>query len=404
MSVRQTIEIHGQPVTYHMMGEGPPVLLVHGITSSSRTWKSVMPRLSENHTVIAPDLLGHGRSSKPQGDYSLGAYASGMRDLLVALDVPKATVVGHSLGGGIAMQFGYQFPDRVARLVLVDTGGIGREVNPALRAAALPGAELVLPLLFSPTLHDAGLKVRNFLAGIGLHGSADVEGVAEGFASLTEADARRAFVNTVRSVIDPSGQRVSAADRLYLTRDIPSLIIWGDRTAVGIGGGVCQVSTTAFRAAFLGGFPIEERWNHGYVVGRYGQPGLDATIYTPTVDFKFRNTTDHHIIIKSVMDEVKGTLTFNFYGTKPDWNVEVTGPEILKESPPPAPIYQTDASLAEGEVRQVEYAKNGMDVAWRRVIRDSAGQVLTDEVLESSYTPWAAYFLVGPGAAPAANG
>ena len=183
-----------------------------------------------------------------------------------------------------------------------------------------------------------------------------------------------------------------------------SLIIWGDRTAVGIGGGVCQVSTTAFRAAYYGGFPIEERWNHGYVVGWYGQPGLDATIYTPTVDFKFRNTTDHHIIIKSVMDEVKGTLTFNFYGTKPDWNVEVTGPEILKESPPPAPIYQTDASLAEGEVRQVEYAKNGMDVAWRRVIRDSAGQVLNDEVLESSYTPWAAYFLVGPNAAPAASG
>ncbi|MCB0831164.1 MAG: alpha/beta fold hydrolase, partial [Solirubrobacterales bacterium] len=181
---------------------------------------------------IAPDLLGHGRSSKPHGDYSLGAYASGMRDLLVALDVPKATVVGHSLGGGIAMQFGYQFPDRVARLVLVDTGGIGPEVNPALRAAALPGAEFVLPLLFSPTLHDAGLKVRNFFAGIGLHGNADVEGVAEGFASLTEADARRAFINTVRSVIDPSGQRVSAADRLYLTRDIPSLIIWGDRDRI----------------------------------------------------------------------------------------------------------------------------------------------------------------------------
>jgi pimeloyl-ACP methyl ester carboxylesterase len=232
MTVRQTIEIHGQPVTYHRMGSGPPVLLVHGITSSSRTWKSVMPRLAEKYTVIAPDLLGHGRSSKPQGDYSLGAYASGMRDLLVALDVPKATVVGHSLGGGIAMQFGYQFPDRISRLVLVDTGGIGREVTPALRAATLPGAEYVLPLLFTPTLHDAGLKVRNFLAGFGLRGSADVEGVAEGFASLTEADARRAFVHTVRSVIDPTGQRVSAADRLYLTADIPSMIIWGDHDRI----------------------------------------------------------------------------------------------------------------------------------------------------------------------------
>lgn len=232
MAVRETIEIHGQPVTFHRMGEGPPVLLVHGITSSSRTWKSVMPRLAEKYTVIAPDLLGHGRSAKPQGDYSLGGYASGVRDLLIALDVPKTTVVGHSLGGGIAMQFGYQFPDRISRLVLVDSGGIGREVNPALRAAALPGAEFVLPLLFTPTLHDAGLKVRNFLAGIGLHGSADVEGVAEGFASLTEADARRAFVHTVRSVIDPTGQRVSAADRLYLTREIPSMIVWGERDRI----------------------------------------------------------------------------------------------------------------------------------------------------------------------------
>lgn len=232
MAIRQTIEIHGQPVTYHRMGEGPPLLLVHGITSSSRTWKSVMPRLAEKHTVIAPDLLGHGRSAKPHGDYSLGAYASGMRDLMIALDVPKATVVGHSLGGGIAMQFAYQFPDRISRLVLVDTGGIGKEVNPALRAAALPGAEYVLPVLFSPTLHDAGLKVRNVLSSLGLRGSADVAGVAEGFASLRESDARRAFLHTVRSVIDPTGQRVSGADRLYLTREIPSLIIWGDRDRI----------------------------------------------------------------------------------------------------------------------------------------------------------------------------
>jgi len=191
-----------------------------------------MPRLAESHTVIAPDLLGHGRSAKPQGDYSLGAYASGIRDLLVALDVPRATVVGHSLGGGIAMQFAYQFPERVGRMVLVDSGGIGREVNPILRAAALPGAEFVLPVMFSPTLHDGAVRLRGLLAKIGLQPNADVEGVSEGFASLTEADARRAFLNTVRSVIDVSGQRVSAEDRLYLAGDVPSMIIWGENDRI----------------------------------------------------------------------------------------------------------------------------------------------------------------------------
>jgi len=211
-----------------MMGEGPPILLIHGITSSSRTWKRVMPRLAEDHTVIAPDLLGHGRSAKPPGDYSLGAYASGIRDLLVALEIPRSTVVGHSLGGGIAMQFAYQFPERVGRLVLVDSGGIGREVSPILRAAALPGAEFVLPVMFSPILHDGVLKLRSLLGRIGLHPNADIEGVSEGFASLTEADARRAFLDTVRSVIDVGGQRVSAEDRLYLASDVPSMVIWGE--------------------------------------------------------------------------------------------------------------------------------------------------------------------------------
>ena len=232
MTPPQTIHIHGQPVTFHMMGDGPPILLIHGITSSSRTWKRVMPRLAETHTVIAPDLLGHGRSAKPQGDYSLGGYASGIRDLLVALEVPRATVVGHSLGGGVAMQFAYQFPERVGRLVLVSSGGIGREVNPILRAAALPGAELVLPLMFSPTLHDAALKVRGLVGRVGLQPNADIEGVSEGFASLTEADARRAFLDTVRSVIDVSGQKVSAADRLYLAGDVPTMVLWGEKDRI----------------------------------------------------------------------------------------------------------------------------------------------------------------------------
>lgn len=228
-SSQQQIELHGHPVTYHRMGAGPAVLLIHGITSSSRTWRTVMPALAEQYTVIAPDLLGHGRSAKPRGDYSLGAYASGLRDLLVALEVPRATVVGHSLGGGVAMQFAYQFPERVERLALVDSGGLGAEVSLVLRAATLPGAEYVLPLMVSSPLRGATAALGSVLGRLGLRANADVQGMAEGFESFRDADARRAFVHTARSVIDPAGQRVEATDRLYLAAHVPSLIVWGDK-------------------------------------------------------------------------------------------------------------------------------------------------------------------------------
>jgi pimeloyl-ACP methyl ester carboxylesterase len=228
-STARQIELHGHPVTYHRVGNGPALLLVHGITSSSRTWRAIMPALAEHYTVIAPDLLGHGRSAKPRGDYSLGAYASGLRDLLVALEIPRATVVGHSLGGGVAMQFAYQFPERVERLVLVDSGGLGAEVSLMLRAATLPGAEYVLPLMVSSPVRGVSALAGSVLGRLGLHASADVRGVAEGFESFRDADARRAFLHTARSVIDPAGQRVDASDRLYLAAHVPSLIVWGDR-------------------------------------------------------------------------------------------------------------------------------------------------------------------------------
>ena len=224
-----TIELHGHPVTYHQAGEGPVLVLLHGITSSSRSWHGVIPHLAETHTVIAPDLLGHGESAKPQGDYSLGAYASGVRDLLAALGHERATVVGHSLGGGIAMQLAYQFPERVERLVLVDSGGLGREVNLLLRSATLPGAEYVLPLLCRPGVRNAAGALGGLLGRVGLRPNNDVRGVAEGFASLGEDDARRAFLHTARAVMDIGGQRVDATDRLYLAAHLPTLIVWGER-------------------------------------------------------------------------------------------------------------------------------------------------------------------------------
>jgi pimeloyl-ACP methyl ester carboxylesterase len=221
-------EIHGQRVSYHRAGSGPALLLVHGITSSSRTWRAVMEPLAEGFDVIAPDLPGHGRSDKPRGDYSLGAYASGLRDLLAFLGVDKVTVAGHSLGGGVAMQFAYQFPERLARLILVDSGGLGEEVSLVLRAATLPGAEYVLPLLFGRVPRTAGRAVGSVLGRLGVEPSANTRGIVEGLDSLGDADARRAFVHTARSVIDPAGQRVDARDRLYLSRDVPTLLVWGE--------------------------------------------------------------------------------------------------------------------------------------------------------------------------------
>jgi pimeloyl-ACP methyl ester carboxylesterase len=205
------------------------ILLIHGITGSSAQWESVMELLEDDYTVIAPDLLGHGESAKPRGDYSLGAYASGLRDLLAWLEMPAATVIGHSLGGGVAMQFAYQFPERCERLGLVSSGGLGREVSVLLRAGTLPGAEFVLPLIAANWSRSLGVAVSDALGKLGLRVGADLAEMGRGYASLIDHEARAAFIHTLRAVIDPGGQRVSAVDRLYLAEEMPSLIVWGSR-------------------------------------------------------------------------------------------------------------------------------------------------------------------------------
>jgi pimeloyl-ACP methyl ester carboxylesterase len=219
-------------VTYRTAGSGPVLLLLHGIANSSQTWEHVAAPLSKRFTLIAPDLLGHGESATPRGDYSLGAHASGVRDLLTALGIEHVTVVGHSLGGGIAMQFAYQFPERCERLVLVSSGGLGREVHLLLRAAALPGADYVLPLLTAGPLVGVGRSLGGLLQRARIAPRGDVEVLARGFASLDNTGSRQAFLHTVRAVIEPSGQRVSAHDRLALASLLPSLIVWGERDSI----------------------------------------------------------------------------------------------------------------------------------------------------------------------------
>ena len=235
MSRRVRVEeltAYGHRLCFRVGGNGPVILLIHGVTGTSRQWEPAMEALAQRYTVVAPDLLGHGESAKPRGDYSLGAYATGVRDLMVALGHRRATVVGHSLGGGIALQFAYQFPERCARLAVVSSGGLGGEVHFLLRAATLPGAELVLPLLAHARLLATGSAVGRTLGRLGLQPGPDLAEFARGYASLASGEARDAFVHTLRAVIDPGGQRVSAADRLHLAEALPSLIVWGGRDPI----------------------------------------------------------------------------------------------------------------------------------------------------------------------------
>ena len=228
---RTHVSIHGHNVGYRMAGEGPAILLIHGIAGSSNAWRFVMPELARRYTVIAPDLIGHGESAKPMGDYSLGAYASGLRDLLQVLGHTQATVVGQSFGGGVAMQLAYQYPDCCERLVLVDSGGLGREVSWLLRFMTLPASEYLMPVLFPSFVREWGNDLSDLLhrRGVRMYRLGEMW---RSYASLTESSNRQSFIRTLRAVIDPGGQTVSAMDRLYLAGEIPTMIVWGDGDSI----------------------------------------------------------------------------------------------------------------------------------------------------------------------------
>jgi pimeloyl-ACP methyl ester carboxylesterase len=224
------VELHGDRIAYRAAGDdrGPEtLLLIHGMAGSSVTWRNVIPKLAGNYRVVAPDLLGHGLSAKPRGDYSLGAFAVWLRDLLDQLGIPRATVVGQSLGGGIAMQFAYQHRDRCDRVVLIGSGGLGPELNWMLRLLSAPGAEFLLPALAPKPVLDAGNTVRAWLISAGLRSPRGAE-IWSAYSSLSDADSRHAFLRTLRSVVDYRGQAVSALNRLHMTAQLPVMLVWGD--------------------------------------------------------------------------------------------------------------------------------------------------------------------------------
>jgi pimeloyl-ACP methyl ester carboxylesterase len=226
-----TATVHGREVSYVEAGSGPLLLLIHGMAGTAENWQSVIEPLALRNRVIAPDFPGHGLSEPGGGDYSLGSLASGLRDLMLTLGHERATLAGHSLGGGVALQFTYQFPEMVERLVLVSSGGLGPDVSPILRAAALPGADLFISAT-AGVGQRAGSLVGRGMGMLGMRPSADVAEVARGYASLSDPERRKAFLATLRSVVGTEGQRVAALDRLYLAEELPLLIVWGDRDPI----------------------------------------------------------------------------------------------------------------------------------------------------------------------------
>ncbi len=236
--------IHGYRRAFRIAGEGPAILLIHGIGDNSATWETVQTTLAQRFTVIAPDLLGHGKSDKPRADYSVAAYANGMRDLLAVLDIDRVTVIGHSLGGGVTMQFGYQYPQLVERIVLVGTGGVTKDVHFALRLASLPMGSEALAFLRLPGALPA-VQIVGRVVGAVLNVAAaaapglattkfgrDLPDVLRVLAELPEPTASSAFSRTLRAVVDWRGQVVTMLDRCYLAQSVPVQLIWGEDDSV----------------------------------------------------------------------------------------------------------------------------------------------------------------------------
>jgi pimeloyl-ACP methyl ester carboxylesterase len=219
-------------LAYTIAGRGEPLLLIHGLGGTRDTWRHLIKPLAATHTVIAPDLPGHGDSDAPAGDYSLGAHAAALRDLLVAMGYPAATIAGHSLGGGIGLQFAYQFPERTSRLILISSGGLGPQLTPMLRAATLPGADTAVAALARLPRAVTRRLLPAMAALTGVVARQDAEPVADALNGLAGSRRRQAFLRTARTVINWQGQTVNASKHLPLLADLPVLLAWGsdDRT------------------------------------------------------------------------------------------------------------------------------------------------------------------------------
>ncbi|HEY0888276.1 MAG TPA: alpha/beta fold hydrolase [Nocardioides sp.] len=231
MAETQFVTVHGHRRAYVLAGPppgtAPALLLLHGLACDHTTWDGVIEELATTYTVLAPDFLGHGQSDKPRADYSVAGYANGMRDLLTILGIDKVSVVGHSFGGGVAMQFAYQFPERTERLMLVDPGGLGREVTALIRTITLPGWQTLMATATLPGIRHVETTAMRMLAPVYPSYTRDLGEIADIVETWRDPRTRRAIVHLVRAAIDWRGQVLSMRDRAYLTEHMPVHVVWG---------------------------------------------------------------------------------------------------------------------------------------------------------------------------------
>ncbi len=321
--------VHGYRRAFRMAGNGSAVLLIHGIGDSSETWAPVMPGLAQHYRVIAPDLLGHGKSDKPRADYSIGGYANGMRDLLSVLGIDRATLVGHSLGGGIAMQFAYQYPERCERIVLVATGGVGRQVTPLLRTASLPGADLLLSALNLPGMRTQIGWLVKLLQMTGTRLGIDGPDVLRVVDALPDATSRAAFIRTLRAVVDWRGQVGTLMDRCYLTEGMPTMLVWGDKDPIlpALHAGLAHVAMPGSRLELFpntGHFPFHTEPQRFLNVLRDFIETTEPASFSPE---QWRQ------MLRNRKPEVRPRITVRSGGTRPGANENTSAPDNVSVLP-----------------------------------------------------------------------
>jgi pimeloyl-ACP methyl ester carboxylesterase len=213
----------------YLPGAGDPVLLVHGVGADQTTWERIPLELqAAGRSVITIDLLGHGHSGAGGTDFGLPAHAALVRDLLDHLAIARVHLVGHSVGGGVSMQFAAESPERVSSLTLISSGGLGREVSPSLRAALLPGTASSIGIMTHPTVTRPMRQIIRFLDRRGISSRDFSERTVDALERLQDDGRRTAFLGTLRGVVGLSGQRLSVLDHLEVLDPKRLLVIWGD--------------------------------------------------------------------------------------------------------------------------------------------------------------------------------